>query len=400
MKAYFAVFAIYIDPTMREILFQRLWQHLAFRTETLVTTCGKPVIIYSPGELNPYDGPDFSNSHLKIGHQTLSGQVELHILNRDWYAHGHHKQPSYRATILHVCLEPEGAAPVRTDSGQLVPTLVLKSHLHTRWQQHLQDVARHSVLTCSGFLHMISPGVVEHQLRHAARLYFDIKRNQLFEWFDASRPPSDAYMRMVWIGICDALGIPANREPMKQLAINCWDYTLQAPFRLTDCRLLVQEVFRSAETSKTGSTAWKHKTGRPSNRVPIRLEQAAEVLFFLKTEGFKWFVTRSVSHATRDLKRLSISSGHRGTVIRHTVLLPAMHILGTLLHKPPLQREAETAWMEGRIHPPVAIESVFKREGGVMESHVDHPGILPQYRYFCSQTRCNACYIFKNIVGG
>ena len=47
----------------------------------------------------------------------------------DWTRHGHHADPAYDATLLHVVLWHDAGAPVRCHAGRSVPTLALADYL-------------------------------------------------------------------------------------------------------------------------------------------------------------------------------------------------------------------------------------------------------------------------------
>ncbi|MCC5927417.1 MAG: DUF2851 family protein [Bacteroidetes bacterium] len=385
---------------MRELVFQRLWQHLAFQRRALRTTCGKHVEIESPGQLNTFDGPDFRSGIVVINGKRLRGDIELHIQCADWYAHHHQTDQNYNSVILHVCLFEHKAGPVRCQNQTEVPTVVLKPYLHKRWQQKLLEIEQHSNLACSGSLHEISRDVKEHQLRNAAKLYFDIKRESMFTWFEVHRTPSDAFLRMVWISLCDALGIPANRNPMQLLAKKTWDYKMTSPPDENQCFSLLQDVVTMELADNLGAFGWKNKSGRPVNNKENRLRQAASALHFLKKEGMGWFISRNLQTCADQFKQMHFCKGERGAIIIQTVLIPAMYILGELVYKPALQEEAEKMWIDGNLPAPSKVRAAFMKADESMRLFSEHPGLLPQHRYYCSTGKCNECYIFKNILRG
>ena len=122
---------------MRELIFQRLWQHHAFDETGLTTTCGRHVELIKHGELNTFDGPDFFDARIMLDGLSLFGCIELHIHCNDWYLHGHQHDSRYNNIVLHVVLQPDDAAPVQLENGSQAPTVVLKSHLHSSWQTEL-----------------------------------------------------------------------------------------------------------------------------------------------------------------------------------------------------------------------------------------------------------------------
>ncbi|KPP98670.1 MAG: Protein of unknown function (DUF2851) [Bacteroidetes bacterium HLUCCA01] len=379
---------------MRELIFQRLWQHHAFDETGLTTTCGRHVELIKHGELNTFDGPDFFDARIMLDGLSLFGCIELHIHCNDWYLHGHQHDSRYNNIVLHVVLQPDDAAPVQLENGSQAPTVVLKSHLHSSWQTELFALNQRDELTCSGFLRHISPDVIREQLEHAARLYFTIKREKLFAWYDAHRKPSDAFLRMLWIGCCDGLGIPANRQAMVQLAEQSWDYL--APEYPLDYHQASDLLFMLAR----GNTGWNKKAGRPVSRPENRIRQAAHLLVFLQTHGMGWFLGQTLTACVAEFGCKPFAAGQRGRVLIHTVLLPALHILGSLVHKTELTTQAEACWINGRVPVPSRIERVFRKAGGAMQLLHNHPGTLPLYRYQCSQGGCASCRIFKSLSRG
>ena len=136
------------------------------------------------------------------------------------------------------------------------------------------------------------------------------------------------------------------------------------------------------------------KAGRPVSRPENRIRQAAHLLVFLQTHGMGWFLGQTLTACVAEFGCKPFSAGQRGRVLIHTVLLPALHILGSLVHKTELTTQAEACWINGRVPVPSRIERVFRKAGGAMQLLHNHPGTLPLYRYQCSQGGCASCRIF------
>ncbi len=77
------------------------WMNLPSGT-LLYTTEGDPVMVLYPGRRNRNEGPDILDAHLYIGGDMYQGAVECHLRARDWYTHGHDRDPRYDQVILHV----------------------------------------------------------------------------------------------------------------------------------------------------------------------------------------------------------------------------------------------------------------------------------------------------------
>lgn len=98
---------------------------------------GRTLRIVSGGLWNRGKGPDFQGAALLLGDQLRRGDVELHRLASEWFAHRHHQDPAYSGVILHVVWEDDlGGRAQRTG----LPTLELKSQLQRDWEKFLLSV--------------------------------------------------------------------------------------------------------------------------------------------------------------------------------------------------------------------------------------------------------------------
>jgi hypothetical protein len=113
-----------------ERLLQCLWYDQFVRRGELATEDGRPVVVLSPGEWSLTGGPDFRHARLRIGNETLSGDVEVHLRSSDWHRHGHSADSAYAGVILHVVYEHDAAVPCLSAlRREEIPTLILAKHL-------------------------------------------------------------------------------------------------------------------------------------------------------------------------------------------------------------------------------------------------------------------------------
>lgn len=87
---------------MKEEFLHYLWKNNLYDKSSLKDEEGNLITVIHPGEYNHDSGPDFFNARIKIGNTLWAGNVEIHVLSSHYYAHGHHKDPSYDNVILHV----------------------------------------------------------------------------------------------------------------------------------------------------------------------------------------------------------------------------------------------------------------------------------------------------------
>ena len=112
---------------MKEELLHLVWKLKRFDFNSLLTVSGEPISIIDFGMHNHDAGPDFLNAKIKIGNQIWIGHVEMHTTTSEWTNHKHHFDPAYNSVILHVVYENN--AIVKTQSGQTIPTLILKNRI-------------------------------------------------------------------------------------------------------------------------------------------------------------------------------------------------------------------------------------------------------------------------------
>ncbi len=116
-------------PAMPERLLWKLWKRRAARQDEFRTGAGTRVRVLYPGRAGTSAGPDFRDALLDVeGVGLVRGDVEIHLRQRDWDAHGHGDDPNYNGVALHAALKvdiPETplhsgtSAPVVSLSGLL-----------------------------------------------------------------------------------------------------------------------------------------------------------------------------------------------------------------------------------------------------------------------------------------
>lgn len=107
-----------------EHVLQFIWRFRLFRQFGLVCRNGERVEVVHPGNYNTDAGPDFLFAHLRINGQDWYGHIEIHVQSSDWELHGHDKNKSYNAVILHVVWE--GDKDCYLEDGALLMSLGMK----------------------------------------------------------------------------------------------------------------------------------------------------------------------------------------------------------------------------------------------------------------------------------
>ena len=86
--------------------FSDLWERsLDFRPDVVDDEGNRYEVIF-PGVRNQGAGPDFTGAVLSRNGRAFGGDVELHLDQSGWRAHGHHRDPAYNGVVLQVVLKP------------------------------------------------------------------------------------------------------------------------------------------------------------------------------------------------------------------------------------------------------------------------------------------------------
>ncbi|MBN1755515.1 DUF2851 family protein [bacterium] len=102
-----------------------IWDGNHIKKRNLYTQSGKRISIKFPGNWNTFAGPDFRNAIIKLDHEELSGDVEVHLHSSHWYSHQHHLDPNYNRVILHVVMWGNDTPYTNKENNQRVEILEL-----------------------------------------------------------------------------------------------------------------------------------------------------------------------------------------------------------------------------------------------------------------------------------
>lgn len=67
----------------------------------------KLISIFSIGEHNKFEGPDFKNACIQINENMIIGDIEFHKKTSDWISHNHSADPNYNNVALHIVFEED-----------------------------------------------------------------------------------------------------------------------------------------------------------------------------------------------------------------------------------------------------------------------------------------------------
>jgi hypothetical protein len=278
---------------LKESYLQALWNHYA-QTQLFETLQGETVEVLQSGHWNDEAGPDFLSAKVKIGGVLYDGDIELHLVASDWYAHNHEENPAYNSVILHVVWSESQISPN-------IPTLCLRNQIS---ESHIQEIKRldwmnypdglkYPPCALAPYLSLKSNDTLVSFFNAAGRLRFREKVNH-FKELVMKWGKEEA----LWQGISEAMGYKNNQnafvqlsqrvtwqklKPLSQLEREAmlWGVSgflprgLQQDEVLDELKVYVKSLWNlwwknQDQEEYTTSLAWSHR-GRPQNSPERRL---------------------------------------------------------------------------------------------------------------------------------
>jgi len=382
----------------KESLLQWIWQELQFNCSNLRTTFGKKIEIRDNGTLNNGAGPDFLGAHIFIGGLEWHGSVEIHKTAKEWFRHGHQFDKNFNNVVLHVVGSDRELSVAETASGSNPFTLCLKPYL----QKGLYELLQHSKMgsiPCAGNVEFIHQQAFEQQIETAHKEYFDYKIDELIQFYPAGLPVTRAWKQAFIRQVYRTLGISANRVQMGSLAMK----VSAADCTVYDIAEWQKEVHHKAfyEENKDEEITWTKSGIRPSGKPENRVRQAAAFQYsasmlsirdYLQGPEFSWKKIES------GIPPNSKPGTMMNRLVRYTAFIPAVYLLGKLLHDTSLMNKSYSCWAEQAAFVPSKIEAPFKKAGFEVSGKIKKLGLAHQYKRYCSRKNCRDCKVFKNAI--
>ncbi|MFT3780734.1 MAG: DUF2851 family protein [Nibricoccus sp.] len=257
---------LYGPFSFSELLLQRIWSRCDFDESRAICRDGRKVRILFPGRWNRLGGPDFKDARLQIGAELITGDVEIHLHERDWFLHHHASDSAYDRVVLHVVLFPEPEQTTLGAGERDIPLLVLLPLLNHDLEEYAADdaverLADHPLAKAHEKLTRLSPEELHAQLTQHAQ-----KR-----WDGKVRYAKIRIERLGWENAChhtalEILGYGYNRAPMLAVAGSLPLERWQAESSRENWPAEVFEQFRER---------WSLQAIRPANHPRVRLRQYA-----------------------------------------------------------------------------------------------------------------------------
>ena len=261
----------------------RLWDYSLIKKE-LKTLSNKDLKIIFPGHQNHFSGPDFLNASILINNQIIDGDIEIHVNDKDWYLHKHHKNPEFNKVILHVCLNHNSSEEkTLKQNNQSIEILSLKYYL-------LDDDFDKIVNTkyCRLFAE-VQPQWLSQNLSMAGIKHF-MQKVSFFE-NELSHTSLDG---LLYKSILKSLGYSRNQSAFeKYTELFTWNYYKQL-FKQGLSKNQFQDILIKNMQLEKNYFNWEYFRVRPCNHPEKRLLQISHFLYealetSLCTEFYNFF---------------------------------------------------------------------------------------------------------------
>ncbi len=370
-----------------------LWQNADRLASGLVTQDGRRLKVLYPGRRNVSAGPDFRDCVLTTeSGDIVVGDVEVHVTEGGWSAHGHHVDRNYNGVVLHVVLVPSSSGKTTTtlESRAEAPVAAIGVASRQAGPEAGQSTQPNG---------NVSPSTIHKKLDRAGDDRFRSKADGYGMEIEAGEAEE-----VLYAGIMEALGYSANRRPFAELAARVPMACLRAlrdqppgTRSLAIRAMLVSaaglmgsfepgdaEMFRGVLTALPRvdriDEPWKTSRVRPSNHPLRRIEGAAALMERALDEGLKSALAGAVRRGTHRqvIDRLTaapyVGEG-RARDIAVNVVLPFMFAWGSVTR----DRELRGASLEVfRRMPGLAENEITREMKRLLPSEVDTRGARRQ----------------------
>ena len=420
---------------MEEEMLQFAWETRSFHARGWHTLSGEPIEVVHPGTLNRNQGPDFLYAHVKIQGVDHFGHIEIHVDGRDWYRHGHEKDPNYNPVVLHVVLQPS-LRPILRQDGTEISEGSLEGRLLPGLEAGRQSLMRgRGPLACKELLASLpqSVWIPWIELRGKARLEEKIAHiavrleNPRVDWEQA-----------LWELLAGAMGGPVNKMAFKTLAerlplrllrkysgealqreallFGMAGALLGAPKDDYHAALKLEWDFLAALHSLSPSLeGMRMHRMRPSSFPNFRLSQLGALVTafpswvqLLEPDAMRNFLSQPISSAKYWKSHLHFgrrsSQGKRnmGPAYKRVLLLNSLCPMGVLYARAHGRADLEAGILRLMHELPSEknrITNHFERAGLAAQNAWQGQAQLHLYQKHCLEKRCMSCAVGRWIVG-
>ena len=290
-------------PPGPEAILHMAWRNAGLERAQVRGRDGHTYSIIYGGKPGGSLGPDFTDA--VIGRDdgiTYRGDIEIHVRESDWRAHGHHTDPRYNGVVLHVVAAESAGRPALKATGSTIPLLALNWKKSSGKSAQIDSVSvgqstKDSDSRGSSLLELpVAAAGLERFHSQASGIALDI------EAFGADQA--------IWLGVLGALGYPRNKRAFRAVAGRVdWEAVSACndPAKLEQLLLQASGLMESSSQErirkvrlKGTAPDWVRPFGRPANAPPTRIKAISELVpIWASTGGLARSAERAVVAAGR-----------------------------------------------------------------------------------------------------
>ncbi len=328
-----------------EKLLHYVWKHKILPLCTLQTKDGNELEIIDVGLQNTNQGADFFNAKVRIDGTYWAGNVEIHLKSSDWFQHGHHEDPAYNNTILHVVEKAD--CMIETEDGrhpaQLELAIPSQVALHYEELQKTEDYPRCYRLIPqldTMKIHCWLDALLAERIEQRADRVLGYVKQLNGDWEQAT---FITLSRNFGFGLNgDTFEMWAKRIPLQAVAKHR-DQLFQIEAMFLGIAGLLDELEEEEKTrmkkefcylshkfelpSPMRPEQWKYLRTRPKNFPHVRIRQIAKLYEGRSIEISSLLETEDIVTLQKNLTRGGISIGSRNLLVINTVA-PLLYAYG------------------------------------------------------------------------
>lgn len=345
-----------------EVILHKAWRNAGLEHAEVRGRDGHTYRIVYGGKPAGSVGPDFTDAVIERDDGTVfRGDIEIHVRESDWRAHGHHNDARYNGVVLHVVAAESTDSekrPALKATGVSIPLLALN------WKTASPAPSGTDSAVLGHDENRVSAGTTGAGKRDARQPLLLAEAGLERFHAQASGIALDISAfgedQAIWLGVMGALGYPRNKRAFRALATRVdWDHVSKIEMAQDLERLLIQAAGLEDPTDNNsdgehgyprkfvirGSVpSWIRPWGRPANSPMARIAAiSALVPIWSSKGGIALVLRRAVREADRprDLATLfrpknligddgvKVVGAARAAEIVVNVLLPGVFAMAT-----------------------------------------------------------------------
>lgn len=293
-----------------EAILHKAWRNAGLEHARVRGRDGHSYRIVYGGKPGGSLGPDFTDAVVERDDgTTFRGDVEIHVRESDWRAHGHHTDPRYNGVVLHVVASESSGRPALKATGSSIPLLALNWNRPERTSSR----SRSPATELSGRLASELTDKTDDQSSAAPRLLLDLAGAGLERFHSqaagiALEIEAFGADQALWLGVMGSLGYPRNKRAFRTVGTRIgWEFasSCESVAELEILLLHASGLPGPAGSSKPrrlpvrGSAPdWVRPFGRPANAPGARIKAvSALVPMWANQSGISRFAQQVVSNS-------------------------------------------------------------------------------------------------------